>query len=251
MLIDERFPDGPADSASSHLFPSHLSVPRLAGPWDLCPSSGRWLNQKDSFSLSTQNVLGTLILVLHINVGDATMLSKHPQCPGELAMRLLEYERSSWFCRILSALQRTEENLLHAARQENRHGKDEFLQTVRVLQTQFRLFGTFMLHNINEGGSALLIRKNLLPDDAVVSHVTTCQGCDHVVTIRSGESVLVIINVHFETDLTLRNLRERQRRIASHWPRYLEGLGVIVGDLNICKTRGRKIQREESSFHRR
>ena len=61
-----------------------LSAPRLAGPWDPCPSSGLWLNQEDPFSLSTHRrmkmqtvtVLGTLILALHINVGDA------PICPS-------------------------------------------------------------------------------------------------------------------------------------------------------------------------
>ena len=55
-------------------------------------------------------------------------------------------------------------------------------------------------------GSAILVRKNLLPDD-------TCQGRDHIVTIRSGGGVVVIVNVHFELDLVLRFLRERLRRI--------------------------------------
>ena len=87
----------------------------------------------------------------------------------------------------------------------------------------------------NAGGSAILIQKNLLPDGAIGTHVTTCQGRDHIVTIRSGEGVLVVVNVHFEPDQALRNLRGRLRRISLHWPRYPEAFGVIMGDFNVCE----------------
>ena len=79
-------------------------------------------------------------------------------------------------------------------------------------------------------GSATFIRKSLLPDHAVVTHEITCQGRDHIVKIQSGESVLVVINEHFEPDLILRNFRERLRRI--HWPHYPEGFGMIIVDFN-------------------
>ena len=115
------------------------------------------------------------------------------------------------------------------------HGKDEFLQSIQVLHTQFRLFGTFMLNNVNAGGSAIFIHKSLLSDGAIVNHMTACQGRDHIVTIRSGESVLVVVNVHFEPDLVLRNLCERLRRVSLHWQRYPEALCVIIGDFNICE----------------
>ena len=59
------------------------------------------------------------------------------------------------------------------------------------------------------GGSAICIHKSLLPNGAIVTHVITCQGCDHIVTIHSGGSVLVVVYVHFEPVLTLRSLRER------------------------------------------
>ena len=52
---------------------------------------------------------------------------------------------------------------------------------------------------------------------AVISHVITCQGRDHFVSIHSGDSILVIVDVHFEPDLTLRSLRERLRLILSTW----------------------------------
>ena len=89
-------------------------------------------------------------------------------------------------------------------------------QALQVLRTQFRMFGTYVTDNVNAGGSAILIRKNLLPDFADVTHEITCQGRDHIGRIQSSESVLVVINVHFEPDLTFRNLRERLRRIAFH-----------------------------------
>ena len=113
--------------------------------------------------------------------------------------------------------------ILHALPENNdviclqeTHGKDQFPQAVQVLVSQFRLFGTFMPNNANAGGWAILTRKNLLPDSAIITHVATCQGRDHIVIIRSGESVVVIVNVRFERDLLLGDLRERLRRISPH-----------------------------------
>ena len=94
--------------------------------------------------------------------------------------------------------------------------------------------------------------EDLLPDHAFVSHEITCQGRDHVVTIRSGEGVLVVVNVHLEPDLVMKDLRESLRRTSHHWPRHHEALGVIIGDFNICEPEeGREIQRQESNLHRR
>ena len=70
-------------SASASLRESRLSALRLVCPRDLCPSSGRWLNQKNLFGLTTRCrkmkqiaiVLETLILILHINVGDAMLFN--------------------------------------------------------------------------------------------------------------------------------------------------------------------------------
>ena len=53
----------------------------------------------------------------------------------------------------------------------------------------------------------------------------TCQGRDHIVSTQSGRHNLV--NVHFETELTLRQLRERFRPIAPHWPSYPNAVCII------------------------
>ena len=73
-----------------------------------------------------------------------------------------------------------------------------------------------------------------LPDDAIVNHVTTRQGRDHIVSYRAGENVMVIVNVSFEPDLSTRELQESLRLISLRWPRSPEALGVLIGDLNIC-----------------
>ena len=73
---------------------------------------------------------------------------------------------------------------------------------------------TSITGNDNAGGSATFIRTSLLPDHAVVTHGITCQGPHHIVGIHSGESVSAVINVHFEPDLILRDLREKLHRIA-------------------------------------
>ena len=83
-------------------------------------------------------------------------------------------------------------------------------------------------------GSAICIHRDLLPEDAIVTHVVTCQGRDHLVNSRSGRHSLVIVNVHFEPELTLRQLRGRLSIIHPHWPAYPRGVGVILGDFNIC-----------------
>ena len=85
------------------------------------------------------------------------------------------------------------------------HGKDGFLQALQVLQTQFRMFGTFMLDNAHAGGSGMFIRKNLLPDRAAVTHEVTYQGRDLAIKVQSGESLLVIINIHFAPGPSLRS----------------------------------------------
>ena len=68
------------------------------------------------------------------------------------------------------------------------------MKPIQVLVPQFR--------------SAICIQKKLLPKGAIVTHVGTCQGRDHIVNIQSGARNLVVVSIHFELDLTLRNLRE-------------------------------------------
>ena len=69
----------------------------------------------------------------------------------------------------------------------------------------------------------------------MVTHVVTCQGRDHIVNIRSRCQILVVVNIHFIPELTLRSLRESLRLIIPHWPLYPDALGVITGDFNICE----------------
>ena len=114
------------------------------------------------------------------------------------------------------------------------HGKDEFLQAIQVLAPRFRLFGTFLPDNENAKGSAICIHRALLSEDAIVTHEVTCQGHDHLVSIRSGQHSLVIVNVHFEPELTIRQLRGRLGIIHPHRPAYSNGVWVILGDFNIC-----------------
>ena len=113
------------------------------------------------------------------------------------------------------------------------------------------MFGTLVPDNVNAGGSAIFIHKSLLPDHAVVSHEITCQGRDRIATTRFGESALVIVNVHFEPDLVLRDLRERLHRISLHWPRHPEALGVIIGDFNICEPEEGRFNVRNQTFERR
>ena len=81
----------------------------------------------------------------------------------------------------------------------------------------------------------MCIHKDPLPDDAVGTHLVTCRGRDHIVSVRSGRRNLVVVNVHSKQELNLRRLRERLCLIASHWPQYPNATGMIMGDFNICE----------------
>ena len=100
------------------------------------------------------------------------------------------------------------------------HGKDEFLQALQVLTSRFLFFGTFIPGNENAGGSAICIHKDLLTDNATVTHIVTCPGRDHIVSVQSERTKLVIVKFHFEPELTVRRLRERLRLIVPQWPSY-------------------------------
>ena len=116
--------------------------------------------------------------------------------------------------------------------------RTSFSRPFRYCPRASKLFGTFVPNNANAGGSAISIHKDLLPDDAVVTQVVTCQGRDHVVNIRSGGCRnLLVVNVYFEPELTLRSLRGRLHLIPPHWPLYPEDNGVITGDFNTCELR--------------
>ena len=99
------------------------------------------------------------------------------------------------------------------------HGKDEYLQAIQVLAPRFRVL-VFFPENENAGGSAICIHKDLLPEEAIVTHLIICQGRVHLVNIQSGRHSLVFVNVHFELELTLRQLRGRLGLVHPHWPAF-------------------------------
>ena len=90
------------------------------------------------------------------------------------------------------------------------------------------------LDNENAGGSAICIHRDLLPEGAIVTHVVTCQGRDHLVNIRSWLHNLVIVNVHFEPELTLRQFRGRLSIIHLHWPACPVEWALFWAIFNIC-----------------
>ena len=106
------------------------------------------------------------------------------------------------------------------------HGRDEFHQAIQVLAPRF-FSGTFIPGNENAGGSAICIHRGLLPEEAVVTHLVICQGRDHLVNIQSGRHNLVIVDVLFEPELTLRQLRGRLGLTHPHWPAYPSGWALF------------------------
>ena len=83
-----------------------------------------------------------------------------------------------------------------------------FSRLFRCWLRDLRFFGTFIPGNENAGGSAICIHRNFC-----LRMLLWHSGRDHVVRIQSGRQSPVIVNVHFEPELTLRRLRERLRLI--------------------------------------
>ena len=156
------------------------------------------------------------------------------------ALYHLEHPGPCWICFLQTKAQGIQTQISQKKLLDNNniclleiHGKDEFHQAIQVLAPRFRLFGSFLRDNENAGGSAICIHRDLL-EEAIVTHVVSCQGRDHLLNIRSGRHSLVIVNVRFEPQLTLNQLRGRLCIIHPHWPAYPCGVGVILGDFNIC-----------------
>ena len=143
-----------------------------------------------------------LILVLSINAGDA-MLFNPLRCSGTIWPGTRTFTFFGAFLGSTASSQRREQKHIYLTRLaknndiiclQETHGKGEFRQAVQVLFPQFRFFGAFTLNNVSAGGFAIFVHKNLLPDNVFVNHTTTCQGRDHTVTVRSGGSVMVVVN---------------------------------------------------------
>ena len=267
ILVQEIQPAKDFDLTCRCPKPSH------AHKWGPCPLSGQWLHLHDpanpALHLFLKNyrmiIQETLSQLPHIYVGGAQLqrdsLDRNtrvhipdggPRCVtwntggliGSVSTSQISRERK------LNYFKRPTENNNVICLQEVR-GKDEFLQDIQVWAPRFSLYGTFLPGNVNAGGSAICIHKDLLSDDAIVTHVITCQGRDHVVNVRSGRRNLVVVNVHLELELTLRSFRERLCLITSHLPQYPNAIGMIMGDFNICEPEEGRFNVLESNFHRR
>ena len=126
-----------------------------------------------------------------------------------LAMYYLEHPGTPWFC---FSTQRHEESKLNYLK--------KLLDHNNVICSVISNISAFLPDNENAGGSAICIHGDLLPEEAIVTHLITCHGRDHLVNIRSERHSLVIVNVHSEPELTLRQLRGRLKLIHPHWPAY-------------------------------
>ena len=74
--------------------------------------------------------------------------------------------------------------------------------------------------------------KFLLRDGCILHQETTHIDRNHMITMTSGSGLLMLANEHFEPNSTLRERRVRLRTILR--TTCAAGLGVLIGDLNIC-----------------
>ena len=137
--------------------------------------------------MQTVIVLGVLLMVLSISVAtlcsSATRSAPGPNGQGHVCAHWLEAIDASHGIRECFLVFTASSQISRERKQKNdiiclqeTHGKDEFLQSIQVPHTQFRMFDSFVQDKVNAGGSAIFIHQNVPPDHAIVSHEITCPG---------------------------------------------------------------------------
>ena len=115
------------------------------------------------------------------------------------------------------------------------HGRSVFSRAVSTISSQWHMVGTFVDGLVHAGGSAILVRKSPLQGGCVRENVVIHIGRDHLITLRAANRLLMIANVHLEPGSNLTHLRGRLHASHGHWPRYPDGVGILIGDFNTCE----------------
>ena len=95
-------------------------------------------------------------------------------------------------------------------------------------------FVTFTPSNVNSGRSVIFARFDILGTGTTIEHEDIFPGRDHLLRIRHLDCSCTVINLHYQPEGTLQELRRRLRAAAALWPTYTYGIGFLVGDFNIC-----------------
>ena len=86
----------------------------------------------------------------------------------------------------------------------------------------------FTTGNVNAGGSVTLARRGILGPNSIFEHEENFPGRDHL-----RDRSCTIINLHYQPEGSLHELRRRLRAAAAVWSNYPEGKGFLVGHCNI------------------
>ena len=115
------------------------------------------------------------------------------------------------------------------------HGRIEHLANIDiVLHRAIGLnFATFSTGNVNAAGSVILTHYDILGPGTIAENEGIFPGRDHLVRIRLHDCHCRIINLHYQPEWTLQELRQRLRARATPWPAHPEGVGFLVGDFNV------------------
>ena len=72
------------------------------------------------------------------------------------------------------------------------------LKLFRCWLRDFGSLGILFLKTQTREDQLFVFTRDLLPEEAIVTNLATCQGRDHFVNTQSGKHNFVIVNVHFE-----------------------------------------------------
>ena len=130
------------------------------------------------------------------------------------------------------------------------HGRIEHLLNIdTVLDRALWLkFGTFTTVNVNSGGSVILARTDTFGLVTMIEQEETFPGRDHLVRIWQVGDSCTVINLHYQPEGTLQELRRRLRAAAALWPTHPDGAGNLVGDFNICDPAEGRLNSRNQTF---
>ena len=96
------------------------------------------------------------------------------------------------------------------------HGRIEHLANVDIVlgRATWMKFGTFTPENVNSGGSVILARKDILGPGTTVDQKEIFPARDYLVRIRQIDCSCTVINLHYQPEGTLQELRRRLRAAA-------------------------------------
>ena len=94
----------------------------------------------------------------------------------------------------------------------------------------------------------ILVRKQCLLPGAEIHHHILHPGRDHMIRITSKTPSCTVVNVRFQREVSVAELRKRPRASWNVRPTHPDGVGFLVGDFDIVELDDGKLNTRTQTF---